>query len=277
MIYAIGYTEFSPEHGRNIIIQDHITEDEYESFNTALGEVHKISAMDNVHKLLERNGKEFLLYSSKVTDFQEVKGKEAYLESNRLLINYLSAVSMFIDYGERYNSKYFGKEKMKEFQEKTHAYYDSHISYRFIVLMRNYALHYGFPLSVIRKSLTAPNGVFASRETLLKFKSWKHATEEIKKMPELISMDIHVEISMMFIKRLYQDYIYEIAPMILNVIEYLNSMIKANGGKMPILAKFKNKEEFIKGNLSVSIIDIKSYSDALEIIKSHPSINIIEK
>ncbi|CQR56540.1 hypothetical protein [Paenibacillus riograndensis] len=277
MIYALGYRKFSLEHGHEFIIQKHITKDEYDSHNIALGEASKISAMDNVHNLLNRNGNEFLLYSSGAKDYQGADEKVAYLEANRLLINYLAAVSMFIDYGEKYNSKYFGKERMKKFQEKTSVFYDNHISYRFIVLMRNYVLHFGFPLSVIHQSESGTNGFFASRETLLKFKAWKHATEDIKKMSELISLDIHIEISMMFIKQLYQDYIYEIAPTVLKGIEYLNNMIKNTGGKMPILVTFKSVEEFKKGNLSANIIDAQSFYEALEIIKSHPSIDIIER
>jgi hypothetical protein len=96
-------------------------------------------------------------------------------------------------------------------------------------------------------------------------------------MSDLISLNPHIEISMMFIERLYQDYIYNIAPVVLKGIEYLNSMIKNNGGKMPLFATFKSIEELKIGNISVSIIDAKPYHDAFKIIKSHPNINIIEK
>ncbi|MFF2889246.1 hypothetical protein [Paenibacillus sp. NPDC057967] len=277
MIYALGFRDYALEHGQQIIIQKHITKEEYDSHNTSLGEAHKINAMDNVNNLLIRNGNEFLLYSSKAKDYLEGDEKVVYLEANRLLINYLAAVSMFIDYGEKYNSKYFGKERMKKFQEKTSIFYDSHVSYRFIALMRNYALHYGFPLSVIHQSESGPNGIFASRETLMKFKAWKHVAEDIRNMSELISLDIHVEISMMFIKQLYQDYVYEIAPTVLKGIEYLNSMIKNNGGKIPLLATFKSIEELKKGNLSVNVIDAQSFYEALKIIRNHPSIEIIER
>jgi hypothetical protein len=192
MIYAIGYRDFSPEREHKFIIQKHITKEEYDNHTTMLGEANKINALDNVHNLLNRNGKEFLFYSSKIKEYLDADKELVYLEANRLLINYLSSLSMFIDYGERYNNKHFGKERMKKFQEKTSDFYDSHVSYRFIALMRNYALHYGFPLSVIHQSVSGPNGIFASRESLLKFKSWKHATEDIKKMSDLISLNPHI-------------------------------------------------------------------------------------
>lgn len=74
-----------------------------------------------------------------------------------------------------------------------------------MALMRNYALHYGFPLSIIKQSISGPNGIFATKEALLQFKAWKHVKEDIEKMPNFISLDIHVEISKMFIKHLYEN------------------------------------------------------------------------
>ncbi|URJ35044.1 hypothetical protein MF625_004367 [Paenibacillus polymyxa] len=277
MIYAVGYQDMSLEQGPKIVIQKHITKEEYENHKSELAEAHKISAMDNVHNLLVQNGEEFLKYSANAENHLKLEEKVVYLEANRLLTNYLSSLSMFIDYGERYNQKHFGKEEMKKFQEKTHDFYDSHVSYRFMALMRNYTLHYAFPLSVIHQSVNGANGIFASKNTLLKFDAWKLVKEDIKQMPDLISLDVHVDISMMFLKKLFQDYVYDIAPLVLRGIEYLNGMIKDVRGKMPVLITFNSIEELRKGNLSLDIIDIKIYAHAFEIIKQHPSINITEK
>lgn len=276
MIYAIGYQEVTLNQERKVVIQKNITKVEYENHKSELAEAHKISAMDNVHTLLVQNGQEFLNYSAESKNYLGLEEKVVYLEANRLLTNYLSSLSMFIDYGERYNQKHFGKEEMKKFQSKTHDFYDSHVSYRFMALMRNYALHYAFPLSVIRQSVNGENGIFASKNTLLKFDAWKHAKEDIKQMPELISLDVHVEISMMFLKKLFQDYVYDIAPLVLRGIEYLNGMIKDARGRMPVLVTFTSIEELRKGNLSLDIIDIKIYAHAIEILKQHPSIDITE-
>ncbi|MGW6380911.1 hypothetical protein [Peribacillus butanolivorans] len=279
MIYAIGYRERTNEGGHQFTIQKHISKTEYEHHLTNLAEASKINTMANVFNLLKGNGKNFLNYTALIKEDKDLatNKKEKYLEANRLLINYLSSLSMFIDYGERHNKKHFGKERMQEFRKKDSKFYDGHISYRFIKLMRDYAVHYDFPLSVIRESIPGPSGIFASKKTLLKFSGWKHAKADIEKMPEQIFIDPHVEISMMFIKNLYEDYIYEIAPVVLKGIEYANNMIKDSGGKLPIMATFKNIDEFKKGNISIKLIETKTYMDALEIIKSHPSINIVRK
>lgn len=277
MIYAIGYREFIKEGQHQFIIEKHISKEEYEKHMTMLSEVKKINSMTNVYQLFQRNGNEFLAYASQIKEHLKSDKDQIHLEANRLLINYLSSLSMFIDYGERYNKKHFGKQKLKEFESKTHDFYDNHVSYRFMALMRNYALHYGFPLSKIKKSILEPSGIFASKQTLLGFKSWKHAREDIEKMPESILIDPHVEISMIFIKHLYESYIYDMTPTVIKGLEYLNDMVKNNGGKIPLLATFKDIEELKKGNISVSYIEPDTYIKVLEIIKSHPSINIIEK
>ena len=232
MIYAIGHREVSQTEGQEFIIDKEIPRAEYDNINKELAEASKLNAMKSVYLLFERNGKEFLTYSNSLKKLlnepeQNEDPEKIFLEANRLLINYLSALSMFIDYGERFNKKHFGKKKLEEFGDKTHDFYDNHISYRFIALMRNYALHYGFPLSKVSTSLlTGQSGIFATKVELLKFSGWKHVRRDIEEMPEVISVDVHVEISMMFIKHLYDSYIYDIAPTVIKGVEYFESLLE---------------------------------------------------
>lgn len=273
MIYFIGYRESSHQ----IVVQEHLTKEEYELHQKELSEAKNLEAMKNVYNLFKRNGQEFLTYSSEIEKHLSNDTDEVYTEANRLLINYLSSLQMFIDYGEKHNKKHFGKTKLKEFQEKTHKFYDDHVSYRFMAIMRNYAVHYGFPLTRIIESLERKSGIFASKETLLKFKAWKHVEEDIKKMPELISLDIHVEISMLFIQNLYESYLYDIAPVIFKGVDYLSEMIKTNGGNMPILGTAQNMEEYKKSNFTLQLLSPNFYKETLDILSTHPSIKITVK
>ncbi|CAG9623156.1 hypothetical protein [Sutcliffiella rhizosphaerae] len=275
MIFGIGYRERSKDGVHQFIIQNHISKEEYDTHLTRLAEAGKISEMEDVYNLVKRNKEEYLSFTSQIE--KHLDNEQLGLEANRLLINFLSSLQMFIDYGERHNKKHFGKEKMKEFQKKTNDFYDNHISYRFMVLLRNYALHYGFPLTNIIERVSQPTRILATKEDLLKFKGWKHVKVDIEKMPDLISIDVHVEVTMMFIQHLYESYIYDIAPIVLKGVEHVNSMIKDNGGHVPILTQYKNTDEFKKGNVSLDIIEPDTYKAALQIIKDHPSINIIIK
>ncbi|MBG9811241.1 hypothetical protein ABD68_06390 [Bacillus endophyticus] len=273
MIYGIGHRD-----GNTLSIDKHITKEEYDKHLKELSKINTLTAMKNVFSLFKRNGEEFINYSSKM---KRLLGETSYkdeddvlLEANRLLINYLSSLSMFIDYGERYNKKHFGKQKMKEFESTTHDFYDNHVSYRFMALMRNYALHYGFPLTEVIRSLENVSGIFASRDNLLQFKAWKHVKEDLEKMSPLIQIDIHVEVSMMFIKHLYENYVYDISSDIFSAIEYMAKIMHDNGGKQPIFAIFKDREEFKKGNIKLKLIEPETYQEALKILRDHPSINI---
>ena len=259
MIFAIGYKEYI-EGKHHFTIKKHITKDEYDRHQLILGESSKINAMENVYKLLIRNGTEYLTYSSRIKEYlKRDDGNTVFLEANRLIINYLSSLSMFIDYGERHNKQHFGKLRMEQFRKKASAFYDGHVSYRFMAMMRKYALHYSFPLGHIQRSIISDSGIFASKETLLKFSGWKHARQDIEKMPSLINIDPHVEISMMFIENLYQGFIYDMAPSLIKGIEHLNGLVRENGQKIPLFATFKNVEELKKGNININIIEPEEY------------------
>ena len=257
-------------------IEEEMSKKEYDDFIHFKDESNKLNAMTNMFKLLERNGNEYLEYSSHIQDILDTDTSEDDIgfEANRLLINYLSALGMFIDYGEKHNKKHFGKEKMEEFTKKTHAFYDQHISYRFTALLRNYALHYAFPLTNIIKSENRKSGIFASKNKLLQFKSWKHAKADIEKMSNDISLEIHIKISMLFVKSLYDSYVYDVAPQVLKGIEYFAKLQSKQKGKLPVLLSYQTINDLSEGNFSIDYTEPESYHKSLEIIKNHPSITL---
>lgn len=276
MGYSIGYLRFGQNGEHDLSIEEEMTKKEYDDFMFFKDESTKLNAMANMFKLLERNGNEYLEYSANIQEIldSDLSENDITFEANRLLINYLSSLGMFIDYGEKHNKKHFGKEKMEEFTKKTHAFYDQHISYRFTALLRNYAMHYAFPLSNIIKSETRKSGVFASKEKLLQFKSWKHAKADIEKMPNDISLEIHMEISMLFVKSLYDSYVYDVAPHVLKGIEHFSNLQSKQKGKLPVLLSYETINELSKGNVSIEYTEPESYLKSLEIIKNHPSITL---
>lgn len=281
MIHAIGYREKTSPGNHTFVIDSHISQKDYNNHTMNLNEVKKLKTMTAVYELLLKNKEEYSSFSVKLKKELETKKtiqelEVLHLEINRLLINYLSSLQMFVDYGEKHNKEHFGKDKMKEFQQNTHYFYDNHVSYRFMVLMRNYAVHYGFPLHKIIQS-EQKNGVFSLKDTLLNFKGWKHVKGDLNRMPELIDLDPHVNISMLFIKNLYENYIYDMAPTIIKSVEYMNDMLKRFSGRLPIFVKFETYDDFKRGNFNVELIEVNTYIKAIEILKSHPNITITQK
>ncbi|ATY29078.1 hypothetical protein AB0857_06005 [Bacillus velezensis] len=281
MIHAIGYREKTSPGNHTFVIDSHISQKDYNNHTMNLNEVKKLKTMTAVYELLLKNKEEYSSFSVKLKKELETKKtiqelEALHLEINRLLINYLSSLQMFVDYGEKHNKEHFGKDKMKEFQQNTHYFYDNHVSYRFMVLMRNYAVHYGFPLHKIIQS-EKKNGVFSLKDTLLNFKGWKHVKGDLNRMPELIDLDPHVNISMLFIKNLYENYIYDMAPTIIKSVEYMSDMLKRFSGRLPIFVKFETYDDFKRGNFKVELIELNTYIKAIEILKSHPNITITKK
>lgn len=71
-----------------------------------------------------------------------------YSNVNRMLINYLSSMKMFVDHTEiKFKKQYGGKsDKFKTWKSATSLEYDQHFTYRFLYKLRNYTQHIGFPV-----------------------------------------------------------------------------------------------------------------------------------
>jgi hypothetical protein len=169
MIYGFGYSQKSLDNKNEFIITKHISKEEFDKHNKNMEFCRYYSHLKEVYSLVEYNGRSFLEYMELVNDNgkkESIKDEKIGLEGNRLLINYLTSVGMFIDYGEKEIGKALGKSAREQFRKRTNELYDQHPSYRFLVLMRDYAVHYSFPLHTYIRSLISPSGVFANRNTV---------------------------------------------------------------------------------------------------------------
>jgi hypothetical protein len=113
-----------------------------------------------------------------------------FLDLNRLILNFLSAVRTYLDHTEtrlkREKSKY--PEEIKFFEVITSYAYDNNFSYRFLYNLRNYAQHCGLPSGNISiKSYENTTGEVINSLTILlvrdqlleKFDGWKAVRKEI--------------------------------------------------------------------------------------------------
>lgn len=108
-----------------------------------------------IFKNLQMNGNEYSEFLEKISDLHigTVDIKKAYsldllLQSNRVILNLLSSFKFFLDNGEAYLKRKYGKDscESKEFRELTRNEFDNVFAYRFLIKLRNYSLHLGFPL-----------------------------------------------------------------------------------------------------------------------------------
>lgn len=280
MIYGFGYTQKSIDNRNEFVITKHITKEEYDVHNKNMEICRHYSHMKEVYLLVKYNGKSFLEYMDLVNDDEKSEGikvERPGMEGNRLLINYLTSIGMFIDYGEKEIGKALGKSARENFRKRTNVLYDMHPSYRFLVLMRDYAVHYSFPLHTHIMSLNSPSGLFANRNTLLRFDRWKHAKADIQKMSENIKIEPHVINMQQYIEELYYHCLFLFSSKLVDVIEYANELVKSTNHNRPIFAMFESEEKFRAGEITVVPVDLGVAISALKDLQEHPNIIIKDK
>jgi len=221
MQYGAGYSIDSGK-GMEVHITRHIDKDEYEKITKSIEYIAFHRRLKEIYLLVKFNAEQYLEFmrslTTKAIRIPDRSDNNLVREGNRLLVNYLSSTSMFIDYGKRNLGDAVGTTAKDEFVKMTHNFYDNFVSYRFMALMRHYATHYGFPLHSYRESLINSSGIFATKSILLKFNGWKHARPDIEKMEESIALEPHIEFMNSCIKRLYDYCIYQIHPGIIDTL-----------------------------------------------------------
>lgn len=84
--------------------------------------------------------------------------KEAYIEVNRVFTNFVASFKSFIEDSlvNHLLPKIYGKgsKQIKTFKLKTNNWYDCNFSYRFLMRVRDFAIHHDLPIYEIRVGLT---------------------------------------------------------------------------------------------------------------------------
>lgn len=108
-----------------------------------------------IFKNLQMNGNEYSEFLEKISDLhigtvdiKKAHSQELLFQANRVILNLLSSFKFFLDNGEAYLKRKYGKDsdESKEFRELTSNEFDNVFAYRFLIKLRNYSLHLGFPL-----------------------------------------------------------------------------------------------------------------------------------
>jgi len=137
------------------------------------------------------------------------------MDTNRLLLNFLSVFRTFLDHTEYTLKKNYGNESdiFKRFKNLCSEQYDQYFSYRFLYKLRNYSQHCGMPvgsIKIISQVINKESGevqdylaVFFDRDKLLnKYDSWGPIKDEIKDLPSKIEVTHFVDEVMECISRI---------------------------------------------------------------------------
>jgi len=182
---------------------DEITQEQFDKFEFSISQIEELN---NIRRLLDFvviNEKEVLDFlnqslqslTSMSTSWNSLTREDysnVYLNTNRLLLNYLSSVKTFVDHLETFFNRKFGKESNEylEFKKLLSLFYDNSFAYRFFYQLRNYTQHVGLPIHNINfktdfdrenKSVKGTLKISFNRDKLLTdFKEWKKVKADLE-------------------------------------------------------------------------------------------------
>lgn len=138
---------------------DILTEQQFNEFeiaNTEIEDIHNIRRLLGFVKANDRDVIEYLQetandFVSKSSSWNGVKrndSERAFLNINRLFLNYLSSIRTFLDHSETYLNRKLGiaSPEFLEFKKLLSFFYDNSFAYRFFYKLRNYSQHVGLPI-----------------------------------------------------------------------------------------------------------------------------------
>lgn len=253
-------------------INENDVDELYNAFNIL---VH-YKQIKNLYKISVENGNELIKFLKTIytTNTKVPLGatEKGIMEGNRLIANYCSFIGMYIDQIEKVLSKTENK-RMVQFRKTCSELYDKNIEYRFLVIMRNYIMHYDLPFTHYSESFDGRKLEF-SREHLLKFSKWKQVKEDIIKMNDTINVlpmlyPMNVNLTVLFF-----DFIYNIADKLLYAYQKAGEFVVKHEVASPVIVRYETIEEFKNGHMSVNFIDFKELQEAFNDIKAHPKITL---
>ncbi|YBV93562.1 hypothetical protein M1D53_28960 (plasmid) [Bacillus sp. PK9-021] len=233
--------------------------------------------LKNLYKMAVTNGNELLsflesIYSNHVS-IQHMNGEEIHLEGNRLVANYCSFISMFIDQSKKVLSKK-GKVKLEDFETCYKELYDGEsFEYRFFVLLRNYTMHYDFPFSRYHEDRNGKSLEF-EKSRLLNYPKWKHVKKDFEKLNEHIDIRPFITPMNYNLSLLIWKVIFLLAEDIAKAHEKAAKFISKYKLTHPAVVKFNNLEELKTGNVVCNPIDFKDLQVAFDDVREHPLITL---
>jgi len=257
-----------PDKETKIEFLDFLTTTQFQEFKNAISEIEELNNIRRLHDFVIINDNEIntLLNStlqelvSKSVSFNGVKRADCdktFLNSNRLLLNYLSSIIIFIKHCETHLNRKFGdnSEIFLEFKKMLASFYDNSFAYRFLYHLRNYSQHCGLPLDSIQftsefdrenNRIKGTLKITFNRDKLLaNYKKWKTVKEDLEKMdtefdvtPLLFEMTHNIKEIERNIELLHKDGLVKAAKYITDLTKHLQD----NKGEIFVAYDFKTKE-----------------------------------
>jgi len=208
--------------------------------------IHESYTQFVVFKYLQLNLKDYLKFINKSTkiitneiDVRKLMNPHFILEVNKLVLNLLSSFKFFIDNGETFIKRTYGKQSMEShnYSNFLSSQYDNLFGYRFLYKLRNYSIHLGFPIEYLSyENINRPKN---PREIFCEI-PLKIETNKLKKEIDLFGKKIISEIENMGDEIDIRPLIVELSTSILDIQYYIFSLYNKK-----LKLSINNIEQFI--------------------------------
>lgn len=202
--------------------------------------------------------------------------------ANKLMFNYCASYGSFIYMTEKELHKLdkeekLSKERYKQYHEETMKIFNENDAYRIIENMRDYIVHYSFPISGYRQSLEECK-LICNKSNLKLWKSWnKYAVDALNRQKDEIDLYPIVYRSLELINILFMHF----QTCILDKLEIaINTMLdiftKYNLNELIILTA-ENEEELKRGEIHSQTYSITSIRKIFNELMGNPLIKLVIK
>lgn len=206
---------------------------EFDYFNRRLLEI-QLNKKD-IERTIERYRK---IYEDEQTGTPITYDYKRYgfVDINRAFINFINSFKSFVEHmGNWLTENHESTElQITQFKEMTSNLYDNHFCYRFLIRVRDFAIHRNYPIQVVQfdKELTDSEdyvykvNVNFDRELFLRNKTLrKKLGKDLKKMEEIFLVDPFLEDQMPLIELVFKTFIKESSDYFLPNAELLKKIM----------------------------------------------------
>lgn len=209
---SIRLSENTVPHNEHHIRYSDISDEEYSTAYTATSKLHEFIGRLQLIWVAELNYEDYLrtVQYYRELSFDQlqhmIRNRKIYIDINRVFLNLLVGLRMYLDHTETYIKRQYGEESSnwQKFRKACVDAYDGHFAYRFMYKLRNYAQHCGLPLNTFNVSEHENREVEgeAIRDvsygilrgaTLLDYEGWGVTLrKELQNQPDVIRVDMYV-------------------------------------------------------------------------------------
>ena len=197
--------------------------------------------------------------------------------ANRLLLNYCSAMYLFVNKTPQNLKQYVDENLVQEhFVKKTNDMYDNPLdrSYCFFSKLRNHIIHYRLPFSLLIEDIETGYKLLISKDNLLTDNRWGPAKEVVLQLNDTIMFSDLLERCSVLLTVLYYQAIFCFSTIISDIDKKISLFQKKHAIKYFNFAEYDSVESLKQGHFSIRPVPWDIYGQLIREIQKIPGITI---